>query len=81
MKESAHQYQDTFEKLRSRINELENENRLLKERMDEAGVSYADIVAEKKEMPEELYDPDQGARIKRFVKNRPRVFLNRSNNK
>ncbi len=32
--------------LRNKISELEMENRLLKERMDEAGVSYADIVSD-----------------------------------
>lgn len=32
--------------LRNKISELEMENRLLKERMDEVGVSYADIVSD-----------------------------------
>jgi hypothetical protein len=34
-----------------------DENRLLKERLDEAGVSYADIVADIVEEMPELYDP------------------------
>ena len=45
---------------------MEDENRLLKERLDEAGVSYADIVSGDAEGVVELYDPDQGARIKKF---------------
>jgi len=45
---------------------LEDENRLLKERLEEAGVSYADIVSGDAEGVVELYDPDQGARIKKF---------------
>lgn len=44
----------------------EDENRLLKERLDGAGVSYADIVSGDAEGVVELYDPDQGARIKKF---------------
>ena len=45
---------------------MEDENRLLKERLEEAGVSYADIVSGDAEGVVELYDPDQGARIKKF---------------
>ena len=45
---------------------MEDENRLLKERLDEAGVSYADIVSGDAEGVVELCDPDQGARIKKF---------------
>ena len=45
---------------------MEDENRFLKERLDEAGVSYADIVSGDAEGVVELYDPDQGARIKKF---------------
>ena len=53
MKEPAQQYSETIEKLQTRIQILMDENRLLKERLDEAGVSYADIVADiVKEMPE-----------------------------
>ena len=37
---------DDIEKLKKRISVLENENRLLRERMDEAGVSYNDIVSD-----------------------------------
>ena len=45
---------------------MEDENRLLKERLDEVGVSYAEIVSGDAEGVVELYDPDQGARIKKF---------------
>ena len=64
MKEPTQQYSDTIKSLQSRIQALEDENRLLKERLEEAGVSYADIVSGDAEGVVELYDPDQGARIK-----------------
>jgi hypothetical protein len=57
MKEPAQQYSETIEKLQTRIQILMDENRLLKERLDEAGVSYADIVADIVEEMPELYDP------------------------
>ena len=66
MKEPTQQYSDTIKSLQSRIQALEDENRLLKERLEEAGVSYADIVSGDAEGIVELYDPDQGARIKKF---------------
>ena len=66
MKEPTQQYSDLINSLQSRIQALEDENRLLKERLDEAGVSYADIVTGDAEGVVELYDPDQGARIKKF---------------
>lgn len=66
MKEPTQQYSDLINSLQSRIQALEDENRLLKERLDEAGVSYADIVFGDAEGVVELYDPDQGARIKKF---------------
>lgn len=65
-KEPTQQYSDLINSLQSRIQALEEENRLLKERLDEAGVSYADIVSGDAEGVVELYDPDQGARIKKF---------------
>ena len=65
-KEPTQQYSDLINSLQSRIQALEDENRLLKERLDEAGVSYADIVSGDAEGIVELYDPDQGARIKKF---------------
>ena len=52
--------------LENRIYALEKENRLLRQRLDEVGISYADIVKDKSENPSALYDLDQGARIKRF---------------
>ena len=66
MEEPTQQYSDTIKSLQSRIQALEDENRLLKERLDEAGVSYADIVSGDAQGVVELYDPDQGARIKKF---------------
>lgn len=66
MKEPTQQYSDLINSLQSRIQALEDENRLLKERLDGAGVSYADIVPGDAEGVVELYDPDQGARIKKF---------------
>lgn len=42
--ESVQQHSDIIEQLQSKIQALTDENRLLKQRMDEAGVSYADIV-------------------------------------
>ena len=66
MNEPTQQYSDLINSLQSRIQALEDENRLLKERLDEAGVSYADIVSGDAEGVVELYEPDQGARIKKF---------------
>ncbi len=66
MKESAQLDLDVMEELQSKIENLEYENRLLKERLDEAGISYADIVSDNCDESTDLYDPDQGARIKRF---------------
>ena len=45
MKGPTQQYSDTIKSLQSRIQALEDENRLLKERLEEAGVSYANIVS------------------------------------
>ena len=66
MKEPTQQYSDTIKLLQARIQALEDENRLLKEQLDEAGVSYAEIVSGDAEGVVELYDPDQGAHIKKF---------------
>lgn len=66
MKEHTQQYSDFINSLQSRIQALEDENRFLKERLEEAGVSYANIVSGDAEGVVELYDPDQGARIKKF---------------
>ena len=52
--------------MENKIQALEKENRLLKQRLGEAGISYADIVEDDSEDSPALYDPDQGARIKRF---------------
>lgn len=66
MNEHTQQYSDTIKSLQSRIQALEDENRFLKDRLDEAGVSYADIVSGDAEGAVEVYDPDQSARIKKF---------------
>lgn len=66
MKEPAQCNTEVIEELQSKIQTLEDENRLLKGRLDEAGISYADIVLNNSDEHTELYDPDQGARIKRF---------------
>lgn len=66
LKESSQDYADVIEELQSRIRILENENRLLKERLEEAGVSYADILSGADDVFVELYDPDQGSRIRKF---------------
>ena len=54
-----------IEELKSKIQTLENENRLLKDRLKEAGVSYADICEEDAD-EKTAFDPDQGARIRKF---------------
>ena len=56
--------EDDIKKLKDRISLLENENRLLKERLAEAGISYSDIIDEDQDKMDELYDPNQGARIR-----------------
>lgn len=66
MREPTQQYSDIIEQLQSKIQTLMDENRLLKQRMDEAGVSYADIVVDSTKAAAELYGSDQGARIRRF---------------
>ena len=53
--------------LLEKIDKLEEENRLLKERLQEAGISYQDIIDQYKDSSGEVYDPDQGARIKPFI--------------
>ena len=58
---------DDFGYLKTRIYMLENENRLLKQRLDEAGISYADIVGGAENRTSiDAFDPNQGARIKKF---------------
>lgn len=55
-----------IEKLRSRIQALEDENHFLKRLLDEAGISYADAVYDSGSEPAEPYDPNQGAKIRKF---------------
>ena len=57
--------QTPMEELQSRIQLLEEENRLLKERLEEAGISYDDIICDYSEAVD-LYDPNQGERIEPF---------------
>ena len=66
MKEPAQCNTRMIEELQSRIRTLEHENRLLKERLEEAGISYVDIVPDNSIDSSDLFDPDQGARIKKF---------------
>lgn len=66
MKKPTQKYPDIIRTLQNRIQELEDENRLLKERLNEAGISYSNIVSDDFEEVVELYDPDQWARIKKF---------------
>ena len=66
MNEPVQLHSDIIEQLQSKIQALTDENRLLKQRMDEAGVSYADIVSDSNDNSSELYDPNQGARIRKF---------------
>ena len=66
MKDSEQSQIDIVEELQLKIKTLENENRLLKEGLDEAGISYVDITSGNSDEPADFYDPDQGARIKKF---------------
>lgn len=66
MKEPEQSQADVIKDLRSKIQILENENRLLKERLDEAEISYADIVSDISAESADCYDTDQGNRIKSF---------------
>ncbi len=66
MEELEKRQTDAAGELLARIEALKNENLLLKKRLDEAGISYADIVTDNNNEPADIYDPDQGARIKRF---------------
>jgi superfamily II DNA or RNA helicase len=52
--------------LQDRIAALENENRLLKERLMKAGILYGDIIEGKADDSDVLYEENQGARIHRF---------------
>lgn len=66
MKEPAQCNIGIIEELQSKIRTLENENRLLRERLEEAGISYADIVPDNGIDSGDLFDQDQGARIRKF---------------
>lgn len=62
MNNSVHE----LRQLKDRISALEKENQLLRNRLTEAGVSYADIVGDFDDNQTECYNPQQGSRIKRF---------------
>ncbi len=49
--------------LKNKITELENKNRLLRQRLTEAGISFDDIIDDKSISELEPYDSNQGARI------------------
>ncbi len=66
MKELPHSSADIIEELQSKIRILEDENRLLRDRLCEAGISYIDVVADHDDRSEKPYDTDQGSRIKKF---------------
>ncbi len=55
MNEPVQLHSDIIEQLQSKIQALTDENRLLKQRMDEAGILYADIVAGSNEAASERY--------------------------
>lgn len=57
---------NVIENLKTKIRILEKENQLLKERLDEAGISYADILSDNNDRSSELFDSNQGARIKKI---------------
>ncbi|MCC8151668.1 MAG: hypothetical protein LIO96_09515 [Lachnospiraceae bacterium] len=65
-KESSQNHADVIEELESRIRILENENRLLIERLEENDVSYADVLSSVDNVSVALYDPNQGSRIKKI---------------
>ena len=49
--------ENEINQLKKKISELENENRLLKDRLSEAGISYADIINAEDFYKSEKYDP------------------------
>ena len=66
LKKLVRDLQAENKELQSNLQTLENENRLLKERLEEDGILYEDIVCNNSAESTELYGPDQGARIKKF---------------
>ncbi len=66
MKESVQGSTSIIEELQLKIRTLESQNRLLKERLNEAGISYIDITSQINTDSAEVYDPNQGGRIKPF---------------
>lgn len=66
MKEAPRSYADKIEELQAKIRTLEDENRLLRDRLCEAGISYIDVVVDHGDRSEKPYDTDQGSRIKKF---------------
>lgn len=66
MKEAPRSYADMIEELQAKIRTLEDENRLLRDRLCEAGISYIDVVVDHGDRSETSYDTDQCGRIKKF---------------
>ncbi|WP_156885000.1 hypothetical protein [Oribacterium sp. NK2B42] len=50
--------ENEINQLKKKISELENENRLLKDRLSEAGISYADIINAEDFYKSEKYNPE-----------------------
>lgn len=55
-----------LENLKLKVLFLEDENRLLKEKLEEAGISYEEIINPLIKEEVSAFDPNQGARIKKF---------------
>lgn len=55
-----------LENLKLKVRFLEDENRLLKEKLEEAGISYEEIINPLIKEEVSAFDPNQGARIKKF---------------
>ncbi|MCI1305643.1 MAG: DEAD/DEAH box helicase [Lachnospiraceae bacterium] len=54
------------DRLLEKISRLEEENRLLKEVLTDAGIDYETVISNEQSDPSGQYDPDQGARIHPF---------------
>jgi hypothetical protein len=54
------------DRLLEKISRLEEENRLLKEVLTDAGIDYETVISDEQSDPSGQYDPDQGARIHPF---------------
>lgn len=70
---------ENISKLQKQLNDLQLENQILKNILDQAGVSYKQSIARLKAADEiENYDPEQGKRIihpDESKRQNPRLFL------